>query len=136
MEDLMKMSDEAGEMPDLQNIIDTLPKICDLMETDEMILLRNTNKGTFEQKMEEHFPEFSDKNFSLFRMIIHGNIDTWTNLIEMIKTLCMVKLGQISMGTANQHISNVLAEQYIYPKFGGKANFEKKVKEENDKKPK
>jgi hypothetical protein len=54
----------------------------------------------------------------------------------MLNTLAMVKSGKISVDTASAGIREELSGQYIYPKFGGKKEFERTIIERHNRKKK
>lgn len=133
MEELKSLTNDVKDYPELIEVIDTVTQIFEMMSTDEMIELKRTNVVQYEQVIHDKFPVFCDKHFSLVSSLLDGDIASLGNLVLMIKTICMVKTGQISMDTANSHIREELSSQYIYPKFGGKKEFEKTIIERSKK---
>ena len=53
----------------------------------------------------------------------------------MINVKILLETNQISREDANEYIKEMINDVYVYPKFGGKSNFEQiiKAKHENDK---
>jgi len=133
MDALRNLSSDVENIPDLKYIINTLTQIFVTISSDDMIEMKTTDKEKYIQTLYEKYPEFSEKYFSLFSVILDGELDSMTHLVMMIKTLCLVKTGQISMDSAFEHVREDLASKYIYPQFGGKAEFEKKIKQRGKK---
>lgn len=131
MDEIKNLSTDVNNIPDLKYVVDTLTQIFEVISTDEMINMRNTNREQYEQTLHDRFTEFCEKYYSLFSVILDGELDSMTHLVMMIKTLCMVKSGQITMDTAYAHIREELSNQYIYPQFGGKKGFEKAIMNRN-----
>ena len=119
--------------PDLQYVIKTLTEIFEYISTDEMMKLKQEDKMEYDKTLTERFPEFSERFFSLFSVILAGELDSMTHLVMMIKTLGMVKSGKISMDTAYSQIREELSNKYIYPQFGGKEKFEETIKKRHRK---
>lgn len=137
MDEIKNLSSDVNNIPDLKYVVDTLTQIFEVITTDEMIDMRKTNRDQYEQTLHDQFTEFCDKYYSLFSVILDGELDSMTHLVMMINTLCLVKSGQITMDTAYAHIREELSNQYIYPQFGGKKGFEKAIMSRNKhKKPK
>ena len=129
MDSIKNLSADVENIPDLKYVVDTLTQIFMVISTDKMIELKKNNVEQYEQELHDQFTDFSEKYYSLFSVILDGELDSMTHLVMMIKTLCMVKSGQITMDTAFAHIREELSNQYIYPQFGGKKGFEKTIME-------
>lgn len=131
MDEIKNLSSDVNNIPDLKYVVDTLTQIFEVITTDEMINMRERNKEQYEQTLHDQFTDFCEKYYSLFSVILDGELDSMTHLVMMIKTLCMVKSGQITMDTAYAHIREELSNKYIYPQFGGKKGFEKAIMTRN-----
>lgn len=127
---------DVDQIPDIKYIVDTVAQILEYMSDDEMIKLKDENVTLYEQKIHEKFTDFSDKYFSLFSFLLDGKLESLFNLITMLNALAMVKTGKISMETATVGVREDLSNQYIYPKFGGKKEFERTIIERHNKKKK
>jgi hypothetical protein len=134
MDFLRGISNDATDFSDIKYIIDSITNIIEFISTDEMFKLKEENKTEYEQIIYEKFKDFSGRYFSLFNIILDGELNSLSHLVMMLNTLCMVKTKKISMDEAYAHIREELANQYIYPQFGGKKNFEKTLKERSKKK--
>lgn len=133
MEALRTLSNDIENVPDMKNIVDTLTQIFEFMATDKMIELKKTNNMRYEQLIHDTFPDFCDKYYALTSAILDGDLSSLDNLVTMIRTICLVKSGQITMDTAYAHIREDLASKYIYPKFGSKQKFEEAIIERSKK---
>jgi len=129
MEAIKDLSNDVKNNAKLKYVIDTLTDIFDFISSDEMIVMYGEDKEKYAQTLRGKYPEFSENYYSLFSVILDGELDTMSHLVMMIKTLCMVDSGSITMDTAYTNIREDLANHYIYPQFGGKKNFEKTIKE-------
>ena len=128
MDAIKNLSSDVANIPDMKYIVDTLTQIFEVITTERMIQLQQNNREQYEQELHDQFKDFCDRYYSLFSVILDGELDSMTHLVMMIKTLCLVKTGQITMDTAYAHIREELSNHYIYPKFGGKKGFEKAIK--------
>jgi len=127
MESLSKLCGDVKDIPDLKYVIDTLSQIFEFMTTNDMITLKELNIESYKQNIRTKFADFEERYFSLFNVILDGELDSMTHLVMMIKSLCLVRTGQISMDTAFANIREELSNHYIYPQFGGKKAFENAV---------
>lgn len=127
MDELGGLSNSVANIPDLKYVIDTLTQIFTFISSDEMITMRHSSKDEYDRILREKFPDFYTKYYSLFNVILSGELDSMTHLVMMIKTLCLVKSGNITMDEAFANIREELSNKYIYPQFGGKKAFERKI---------
>lgn len=125
MDAIKNLIPNVDGMPDLKYVINNLVQIFEFISTDDMIKMKSDNKEQYENVLHKKFAEFSERYYSLFSVILDGELDSMTHLVMMINTLCLVNTGQITMDTAYAHIREELSKHYIYPKFGGKKEFEK-----------
>ena len=132
MDALKGLTSDVEGSPDLKYVVDTLIQIFEYISTDEMLELKKKDKMEYDKVLTMKFNEFSEKQFSLFSVVLAGEYDSMTHLVMMIKTLGMVKTGQITMDTAYAHIREELSNKYIYPQFGGKKQFEKAIRDRNN----
>lgn len=79
-------------MSDNLSILQEIIKILETMTEKEFLELKETNKELYEKKMEEKYRNFSEENYSLFRMVIDGiDLDP---LIKMIEVLEKINKGE------------------------------------------
>lgn len=125
--------DDLKNSPDMLYVVNTLTEIFTFISTDEMIKLKEDDKLEYDKTVTQKFPEFSERYFSLFSVVLSGELETMTHLVMMIKTLGQVNSGKISMNTAYARVRDELSDKYIYPQFGGKDKFEEEIKKRHKK---
>lgn len=131
---LHEVMEDDGQVPDLKHLTENLVKILAEINSEEMIQLFDTDKELFKEKMEQKFPEFSNRYYSLFQQLLEKDMDNIGKLIMMLTNLHKVEHGELTMDDAFNNVRESLSEDYIYPKFGGKENFEKTMRERGKKK--
>lgn len=114
-------------LPNVEEILDTIIKIYEVMDTDEIKTVRKENKAQYEIKMEELFPAFSFRYYAVFRKVISG--EDITPLMRMFDEINNVKSGKKTIEQAEQQLGQNLAEQYIYPKLNRKQKRKMKLKQ-------
>lgn len=133
MEALQNLPKDLDQVPDLMELVEQLTSIFEFMATPEIVEMRRSDFDKFEQMMFDKYSDFCDKYFTLFSTAIHYDPDkddgSLDNLVMMINALFMVKIGKISIDTANTVIGEELAQKYVYAKHGGKKKFEENIKE-------
>lgn len=133
MDQLKNLSQDVENIPDLKYVIDTLTDIFEYISKDAMIELQLSNIEEYKRHLERKYSEFCDRYYSLFRIVLDGELDSMTHLVMMIKNLCLVNDGKISMDAAYTNVREELSNHYIYPKFGGKKEFEREMMRRNAK---
>ena len=94
-------------------ILDTVVSIMEKMLEEDIQKLKDEDNNKFIQKLEDEFPDFCDKYYSLFRTVIDGN--DLTNLYKMLEMIVKVQDKNISIETAEKQLGEELAEEYLYP---------------------
>jgi len=131
--------DETGDVnitafPELLNDI---TELLNYMATDEMVKLEKENREEFCKHLRETFINFEYKgNRSVFNILIDDrNRDkNFDQLLSMIATLQLVKVGKRDVKEEHEKFKDSNDNRYVYPLYGGKEEFEKKMKEQNKKK--
>lgn len=113
------MNGESNEappvnLPNVNSILDKVYEILQYMDDNNMIKLKNEDDKKYIKKMEERFPAFSDRYYSLFQKIISG--DDLTHLFSMLAEIEKIKSGSKTIEDAEKDLGQQLAQQYIYPK--------------------
>lgn len=98
---------------DVDYILDTVIKILEKMNEEEMKFLSKENNSLFIDKMSEEFSEFSDKYYTLFRTVIDR--EDLTNLFKMLEMIQKIKNNKIDVKSAEKQLGEELADQYLYP---------------------
>ena len=124
-----RLADKIKNHPELIQLVNDIIEIMDFAYKPEMLELKNKDKLTYERCVKDLKPEFSDKYYSLTMLILdmNGENTKFQHLISMIELKCDMLAGNISEAVACERIREELSEHYIYPKFGGKQQFEKTI---------
>lgn len=93
---------DPSELPNASSVLDDVIKILECMNTDEMKNLKKTNEAVFEQVMEDRFPDFSFKYYSVFKMILSG--EDITPLFLMLDAIDDVNKGKKSFADAERRV--------------------------------
>ena len=136
-EGIENVADPVANLPNVGSVLDDVGNILEYMCKDEIQELKNNDVSEYTNHMEEKFPAFSFKYYSLFRQIIEG--EDITPLFSMLGAIERVKQGQISLDDAEKNLGEELAEQYLYPhvpKSNGNSGGNKKKKKNKNKKKK
>jgi len=103
------------DLPDSSTILDQVYLILEFMCTDEIIKLKQTgDKQLYNSTIEEKFPEFADRYYSLFSQIISGN--DLSNLFVMLNYIDKVKNGQASLEEVEKQMGKDLSKKYYRKK--------------------
>ena len=106
------------------------------LNTPKFIKLQNNkNFDEIENILSKKYQDLFDNNYSLMFSLIRNEIKDFDILLKMINVKILLETNQISREDANEYIKEMINDIYVYPKFGGKSNFEQiiKTKHENDK---
>jgi hypothetical protein len=121
----------SQEIPDLHMLTNNICEILEYMNLDEMVQLKNANQMQYEVHIDKHFTEFSNKYPTLLTLLLENKEDNLHKLLHMINMLHEIDNSHISMDDAVDTLREDLANEYIYPKFGGKQQFEDSIKNRN-----
>jgi len=98
----------TGNLPNVEKILDEIIKILECMNTDEMKLLKESNKPLFDQVMEEKFPEFSGKYFGIFQMVLTG--EDLSPLFKMLNIITNITEGGTSFEDGEKDVGTYLTK--------------------------
>ena len=122
--DGLNMSAEA--IPNLDEMLDHINDLLECTEEPHMKQLQETDKDMFERII---INKYHDKMpFKIIRMLMEP--DRYVNLdklLDMFETLKKVKRGEADVYDEFKKFNEKQNEQYVYPKFGGKEEFYKKM---------
>ena len=126
---------DANAIPDIEKLLDDVLNFLNYINQESMQEFEATNKIEFEQHLNIHFNEFSEKHYSIFKMLLdsENRINNIAKLFEMLSKLKQVKMGQINIQQADKDFQEELNSKFLYPKFGGKEQFEKQILQKNKK---
>lgn len=108
-----------GEKPvvnlvDPGDVLANIEQILEYMCKDEIIAMKQNDEGEYLQHMEDKFPEFSFRYYTLFQTIING--EDISHLFSMLGAIERIKQGNITLEQAEKDLGNQLASKYIKPK--------------------
>jgi hypothetical protein len=111
--------DPEGEgppsFPDVPELLDNVSKILTYMCEPEMVELKKKSKEEYTLHMEQQFPDFSFRYYTLFLKLMSG--EDITPLMYMLAMIEKVKSGELLMEDAEKAVGEGLARQYILPKL-------------------
>lgn len=124
-------SNDEIAIPDLDNLTNNIVQILEYINRDDMQKLENRDKEKFDMELNNKFNEFSLNYIGIFNLLLDKNNrkDNILRLMKMIETLKQVKYGIKDYDTEFDNFKEELANNYLYPKFGGKKGFERKMKQ-------
>lgn len=95
-------------LPDTDDILDNVIKVLECMNTEEMQMLKKANNNLFEQTMEEKFPAFADRYYSMFKMVLSG--DDITPLFKMLSVINGISGGKKSFEDGEKEVGSYLTK--------------------------
>jgi hypothetical protein len=133
-------NDPSAEVVDMtiESIMDIEPltarvvKLLEFIDNPVIVELENTDKTKYVQTVNS---QFEDIPFSIIKVLIdREHRDTnLEKLLDLFAKMQSVKNGEKDKDTAFKEYKEELNEEYIYPKFGGKAEFERTMDKKNKK---
>lgn len=127
---------DINKAPKTKEFLKELTSFMETLNTPEFIKLQNDKKfDEIENILSKKYQNLFDNNYSLVFSIIRNEIKDFDVLLKMVNVKILLETNQISKEDANEYIKEMINDIYVYPKFGGKSNFEQiiKAKHENDK---
>lgn len=125
---IMLNNDRESKIPDIINLTGQIIEFIEYIEKPEMKELSKSNNMMFKQHIENKFEEFTLEYYSIYKMLIDNeekraeNIDKLFNMISRLKD---IENGKSNVEKEFVKVREELAQEYLYPKFGGKKGFEK-----------
>jgi hypothetical protein len=101
-------NDRLEELPDVGLLLDSVISLMTYLDIPEMKLLRETNEDLLEEHLEDKFPEFVERYYSIFKMILSG--DDLTPLFEMMKVINNVNRGRRSIEDGEKRVGKYLSK--------------------------
>jgi hypothetical protein len=124
----------VASIPDIEKLTEDILNFLKFTTTYETKLLIKENYGAFQHKVDELYPDIP---YSITKLLMD---DTETaedksknlvKLLEMLSQLSDIKKGNQDINKSFNSFRECLHEEYVYPKFGGKDEFERKLAENN-----
>jgi hypothetical protein len=132
-----KMSMDPKAIPDLGLLLEIINEMIQFIETPEMEELEVKDFNEFERLVYTRYnSKVPIKIIGL--MVEESRYDNLSQLLDMFEALEDVKKGKRDIFEETEKFNEKQNNKYVYPKFGGKENFEKMLAEtgKNKKKPK
>ena len=129
---------ETENIPDLNNLTNQIITFLEYINKSDMEKMEEEDPVAFKAHLENEFADFSLNYINVYNMLLNKNDrdDNIIKLMNLIEILREVKSGEKKMQDEFNKFKENLSEQFVYPKFGGKENFEKKIKKRAMKKQK
>lgn len=125
---------DIEKAPNTKQFLDDLILFIDELNKPNFKKLRKENKfNEIEELLERKYKRLFELNYSLVFAVIRNEITNFDILVKMINVMILLETKQISNSEANNIIKDLINDLYIYPKFGGKENFEKIIKSKHEK---
>ena len=113
----------AGEsgpsvLPDAGKLLDTVAAMMEYMATDEVLAFKKkcieeNKEEEYEFSIEDQFPEFTSKYFSLFKMIVGG--EDLTPMYRMFACIDQVNKGHTTLESVEKQLGEELADEFVKP---------------------
>ena len=117
---------DAKAIPDLTKLLCDIYELIDYVEKPMMQKLRIANKSEFEAKAYRKFQE--QLPIKIVNLMCEDNrYEHLDKLLDMFEMLENVKDGNVDINDAFSIFSENLNAKFVYPKFGGKTQFEKQM---------
>ena len=95
-------------LPNIELILDEIIKILECMNTEEMQILKSSNKTLFDQVMEEKFPQFSERYYGMFQMVLSG--EDISPLFKMLDVIGSINSGHTSFEDGEKNVGTYLTK--------------------------
>lgn len=111
----VEREDEPVSFPDVPQLLEDIISILEFINKPEMKELKQKNEPEFQLYMEQQFPDFSFRNYSLFLKLLSG--EDITPLLGMLAAIEKIKSGQLTLEEAEKSVGEQLAQKYVYPQL-------------------
>ncbi|AYV83568.1 MAG: hypothetical protein Hyperionvirus8_52 [Hyperionvirus sp.] len=121
---------DASGLPNVEKLLDRILELLQYINTPPMEALEASDPAAFECHVDAKFEDLSMRYYSVFRLVLDKE-NREENILKLIDTFSFVKKvqqGEMTIDKADETYKESLNEQYIYSKYGGKANFEQQMK--------
>jgi len=109
---------KPSELPDPEEIAETVANILEYMSEDEVMAVQKENQASYESMIENKFPDFANRYRAIFNLTISGeNMDM---LVMMLESLEKIKTGEKQMEKVETELRDELAETYIFANLNDK----------------
>jgi hypothetical protein len=117
-------------IPDLNNMMELIIELIEFMNTPEMIIKKRQNKQEYEDII---FFKYRDSYMprQIMDLLVEDPVNNLAKIISMFETLAKIKAGEASMEKEYEKFTEEVNEEYLYPSFGGKQQFQEAVMKES-----
>lgn len=114
---------------EIEVITENVIKILEVSVQPEMLELRKKNKVAFEKQIETLFPDFVLKYYRLYQVLMDESNTDLSHFFDLLKMFRAINNKEVDEKKAYKDYGKKLNEEYVYSKFGGEDNFNKKMEE-------
>ena len=104
-------TEATKNLPDILELHSQVIEIMKYMLNPELIEMRKTAYEEYKQHMEDKYPNFSLRYYGTFMKVISG--DDIMPLMRMLAQLHKVKMGEISLDSAEKNVGELLSKKYV-----------------------
>lgn len=125
-------------IPDLNKLTTEIINFLEYVNTDEAEKIEKDNFENYKRHLEGKFPDFTLNYINIYNMLLEkeNREDNLVKLLNLFEILKDIKEGKKDIQEEFIRFKEAQASEYIYPKYGGKENFEKHIKQRALKKQK
>jgi hypothetical protein len=120
----MSVPPDVNAIPDLTLLTDKILEFIEFYDAPETKTLRDTLMGNYNYIVGERFSVLPPSMIKLLSDV-ENRASNLEKIMEMLNLLQSVKDGKNSFEKTENDFFEKRAEEYIYPKFGGRENFYK-----------
>jgi len=115
-------------LPDLVKLTGQIIEFVEYIEMPDIKEMAAENRNLYKNHLENKFEDFTLEYYSIYRMLVDNDNERSENLNRLFKMIDRLKDVESGKSTVDKEFSKVreeLAEDYLYPQFGGKHGFQK-----------
>lgn len=98
----------AGNLPNTNDILDSIIKLLECMNTPKMKRLKAKDSAEYMNQLESKFSDFSDQYYTIFRMVIDG--EDITPLFKMLEVINNINNGKTDLETGEKSVGQYLTK--------------------------
>jgi hypothetical protein len=121
----IELKADPSAIPDLSKMLE---KIYDLLKEADTLLvpgLSEEKRKKTETRLSQKYNNDISSAKIISLMLADDRYENLDRLLDMFDRLEEVKKGRVEINDAQRNFGEKLNEKYVYPKFGGKEEFEK-----------
>ena len=122
------MGERQQGLPDLSQLTGQIIEFVEYLEMPAIKEMEKENKTVFRQHIENKFEDFTLNYYSTYKMLMDEPHNRAKNLEKLFNFISMAKNIERGNSTIDREFVKVrenLAEEFLYPQFGGKMAFQK-----------